>query len=244
MENNQIQIFSSSEFGEIRTVVIDNEPWFVGRDVANALGYSKPQKAIRDRVRERDTLKQGISDINNHMQEMLIINESGLYRLIFGSQLPSAEKFQDWVYDEVLPSIRKTGFYQAPMSIDDQIELLSKGHGKLKAEIREVKTELDKFKEELPLLPAEMQEVTDAVHRKGVDVMGGKKSNAYHDRSICNSVYRDIYNEIHRNFDCHSYKSIPRKYLGRILDVVSKYCLPIVIEDRIKEANAQMALEM
>lgn len=242
-KQNSIQIFSNSEFGEIRTVVIDNEPWFVGRDIAIALGYAKPEKAVRDRVREKDTLKQGIHT-EGGLQQTLVINESGLYRLIFGSKLESAEKFQDWVYDEVLPTIRKTGTYgqpQLPMSIDDQIELLSKGHGKLKAEIREVKSELDKFKEELPLLPVEMQEITEAVHKKGVSVMGGKKSPAYHDRSICNSVYRDIYNEIHRNFDCFTYKAIPRKYLSKVLDVVEKYALPVVLSDRISDANNQLS---
>lgn len=128
-----------------------------------------------------------------------------------------------------------------PMTTEGQIKLLAQGHGELKEEIREVKSELDKFKEELPLLPVEMQEITEAVHKKGVSVMGGKKSPAYHDRSISQSVYRDIYNEIHRNFGCFTYKAIPRKYLSKVLDVVEKYALPVVLSDRISDANNQLS---
>ena len=110
---NNIQIFNNPEFGEIRTIMIDGEPWFVGIDIAKALGYKKPEGAIRSKVDEGDTLKQGVSDSNNHIQQMLTINESGLYALIFGSQLDSAKKFKKWVTSEVLPSIRKTGRIEA-----------------------------------------------------------------------------------------------------------------------------------
>ncbi len=242
-KQNSIQIFSNSEFGEIRTVVIDGEPWFVANDVGKALGYSDPRSGAKKLVDDED--KQVVPlDSAGQTRTQTIVNESGLYALIFGSTLESAKKFKKWVTSEVLPTIRKTGGYgtaQLPMTTEDQIELLAQGHGKLKAEIREVKSELDKFKEELPLLPVEMQEITEAVHKKGVSVMGGKKSPAYHDRSICQSVYRDIYNEIHRNFGCFTYKAIPRKYLSKVLDVVEKYALPVVLSDRISDANNQLS---
>lgn len=107
---NNIQIFNNSEFGDIRTVTIDGEPWFVGKDIALVLGYAKPTDAIRKRVDEED---RGISKMEtpSGVQEMTIINESGLYALIFGSKLESAKKFKHWVTGEVLPSIRKTGGY-------------------------------------------------------------------------------------------------------------------------------------
>lgn len=110
-EQNNIQVFSNPQFGEIRTTVIDGEPWFVGNDVARALGYEKPLNAISTHVDDGDTLKQGVIDSLGRNQQTTVINESGLYALIFGSRLDSAKQFKRWVTSEVLPSIRKHGVY-------------------------------------------------------------------------------------------------------------------------------------
>lgn len=109
-EVNQMTIFQNKEFGQVRTVTIDGEPWFVGKDVAIALGYTNPQKAIRDHVDEED---KGVNETftPGGKQQVPIINESGLYALIFGSKLESAKKFKHWVTSEVLPAIRKNGAY-------------------------------------------------------------------------------------------------------------------------------------
>lgn len=109
---NELQIFKNEEFGEVRTVTIDNEPWFVGKDVATALGYERATKAIQDHVNEEDKDEIPIQDSIGRMQKTPIINESGLYALIFGSKLESAKRFKRWVTSEVLPTIRKTGGYQ------------------------------------------------------------------------------------------------------------------------------------
>ena len=120
----EIQIFENAEFGKIRTIVIDNEPWFVGKDVAAALGYTNSRKALADHVDEEDkntvTIRDGIQGNPN----MTAINESGVYALVFGSKLPTARAFKRWVTHEVLPAIRKTGSYHASGSymIDDPIE--------------------------------------------------------------------------------------------------------------------------
>lgn len=108
---NKIQIFNNDEFGNIRTVNIDGEPWFVGKDVANALGYTNPQKAVRDHISVED---RGVNEMDtpSGKQNLTIINESGLYALIFGSKLESAQRFKHWVTSDVLPAIRKTGGYQ------------------------------------------------------------------------------------------------------------------------------------
>lgn len=111
---NEIQIFNNKEFGNIRTVNIDGEPWFVGKDVANALGYSNNRKAISDHVGEEDK-RDGVTirDSIGREQNPILINESGMYSLIFGSKLESAKRFKHWVTSEVLPAIRKTGSYQS-----------------------------------------------------------------------------------------------------------------------------------
>ena len=109
---NEVQIFENAEFGKVRTIVKDGEPYFVGKDVADILGYAKPENAIATHVDEEDktsTLIQGTG--SNYKSKAVIINESGVYALIFGSKLPKAKQFKRWVTSEVLPSIRKTGSY-------------------------------------------------------------------------------------------------------------------------------------
>jgi prophage antirepressor-like protein len=108
---NEIQIFNNPEFGEIRTLEINNEPWFVGKDIADVLGYTNPQKAIRDHVDDEDKTLNETFTVNG--TSPWLINESGLYSLILSSKLPSAKSFKHWVTSEVLPSIRKTGSYTA-----------------------------------------------------------------------------------------------------------------------------------
>lgn len=121
---NEIKIFDNKEFGQIRTVTIDGEPWFVGKDVAAALGYGKGKSlnnAIANHVDEED---KGVTELvtPGGKQSMTIINESGLYALIFGSKLESAKKFKHWVTSEVLPSIRKTGSYLSEVDIKGLVE--------------------------------------------------------------------------------------------------------------------------
>lgn len=109
---NELKIFENPDFGQIRVVNINGEPWLVGKDVAEALGYSKTENAIANHVDEEDktsTLIQGSG--SNYKSKAIIINESGLYSLVLSSKLPNAKKFRRWVTSEVLPSIRKTGGY-------------------------------------------------------------------------------------------------------------------------------------
>ena len=109
---NEMTIFQNPEFGQVRTITRDGEPWFVGVDVCNALGYSKARNAIHEHVDVEDRNTAPIQGgIQRGNPNMLIINESGLYALIFGSTLESAKRFKHWVTSEVLPSIRKTGSY-------------------------------------------------------------------------------------------------------------------------------------
>ena len=110
---NKVKIFNSEEFGDVRTVTINGDPWFVGKDVAAALGFTNPRDAISTHVFDEDKGVESIDTIGGK-QKMTVINESGLYALVFGSRLKSAQRFKHWVTSEVLPAIRKTGSYQAP----------------------------------------------------------------------------------------------------------------------------------
>lgn len=113
-----LQIFKNPEFGEIRTIEKDGEPWFVGKDVAAALGYEKPTDAVRKHV---DVEDRGISKMEtpSGAQETTIINESGLYSLVLSSKLPTAKKFKRWITSEVIPSIRKHGAYMTPDKLEE-----------------------------------------------------------------------------------------------------------------------------
>lgn len=117
---NELQIFNHPDFGEVRTVTINDEPWFVGKDVAQVLGYKNPQEAIRTHVDPDD---KGVSEIltPGGKQPLPIINESGLYSLILSSKLPGAKEFKRWVTSEVLPSIRKHGAYMTPETLQAAI---------------------------------------------------------------------------------------------------------------------------
>ena len=107
---NEVTIFSNQEFGNVRTVTIDGEPWFVGKDIADALGYADTSDAIRRHIDDDDKLTRCFTD-SGQSREMYVINESGVYSLIFSSRLESAKRFKHWVTSEVLPSIRKHGGY-------------------------------------------------------------------------------------------------------------------------------------
>lgn len=122
---NNLQIFKNADFGSIRAVDRDGEPWFVGKDVALALGYKNPQEAIRNHVDAED---KGVSEIltPGGMQKLPIINESGLYSLVLSSKLPGAKKFKRWVTSEVLPALRKNGGYIAGQENMTDAEIMAK----------------------------------------------------------------------------------------------------------------------
>lgn len=141
----ELQIFKNEEFGEVRTVTIDNEPWFVGKDVAAALGYSNTRDAISKHVHEDD---KGVAkcDTPSGKQEMTVINESGLYALIFGSKLESAKRFKHWVTSEILPSIRKHGGYIAGQENMSDEQLLARALMVAQNKIEENRKEIERMK--------------------------------------------------------------------------------------------------
>lgn len=148
---NAIQIFNNSQFGNVRTTVIDGEPYFVGKDVASILGYAKPRNALAMHVDEDDALKQGVIDDRGRMQETTFINESGLYSLIISSKLPNAKKFKRWVTSEVLPAIRKTGAYSVsiPKSLPEALRAYAQEveeHNKAKEIIALQEQQIAEFK--------------------------------------------------------------------------------------------------
>lgn len=237
---NELQIFNSEEFGDIRTATIENEPWFVGKDVATALGYAKPLNALSAHVEKDDSLKQGITDSLGREQETIFINESGLYALIFGSKLESAKRFKHWVTSEVLPAIRKTGAYQKPMTTDQKIQLLAQGNVELTEKIDKVDKDLQEFKADMPLLALECQRITRAKNQKVVPLMGGKDAPAYKNKSLMHKVYSDVDAQLRREFGVNTYKAIKRNQCDLAVKIIEDYVLPMYLKEEIDAENAQM----
>ena len=239
---NELQIFSNEEFGEIRTVTIDGEPMFCLADICKALELSQPSK-VKERLNQK-----GVNSIptltNGGTQNLLYVNESNLYKTIFQSRKESAERFTDWVTSEVLPSIRKTGQYQMPhLSKEMQAIVL------LDTRTVQMQERLDRLEHDIPLYGPEADELCGHVKRKGVAVMGGKNSEAYKDTAIRAAVYRDIYNQIKREFGIYSddgrpksYKALKRKYIYDAHELIDAYEVTQYLRELIEAANAQMSL--
>lgn len=239
---NKLQIFNSEEFGDIRTIEIDGKPYFVGADVAKALGYKDTVNALKQHC--RGVVKHHLTDSLGRNQEASFITEGDLYRLIMKSKLPSAEKFESWVMDEVLPAIRKTGSYQKPMTLEEQLQIVAKGTLEVKEEIRKVNEDLQEFKKDMPLLALECQKITKAKNQKVVPLLGGKDSPAYKDNSIRQQVYSDIDAQLRREFGVNTYKAIKRNQCDLAVKIINEYELPMYLKDQIDSSNAQISFGM
>jgi prophage antirepressor-like protein len=234
----ELQIFSNSEFGEIRTITKDDEPMFCLADVCKALEMSNPtmvaQRLDDDERTKLDLGRQG---------ETNFITESGLYAVILRSDKPNAKKFRKWVTSEVLPSIRKTGSYSMPKTTGGQIQLLAQGYTELEQAVNSIKEDMTELKDNTPLYGCEIDEVKQHVNRKGVIVLGGKDSEAYKNGSIRSSVYSDIYKQLKREFGCvTTYKSIRRKYIDNVHKFIDDYALPMALAEQVNAANAQISM--
>lgn len=241
---NDIKIFNNEEFGQVRTVKIEGKIYFVASDAARALGYEKPANAVA--MHCRYTLKQGIPHPQNPDKqiEVNVIPEGDMYRLITHSKLESAERFESWVFDDVLPSIRQNGYYENPNMSTEMKAILMIDQKQVKMEQR-----MDKLEFDIPLYGSEADELSNHVKRKGVAVLGGKQSEAYQDTEIRSKVYRDIYDQIKREFGIYddsgrpkSYKALKRKYIADAHDLIDCYEAPTYLVELIEAANAQMNL--
>lgn len=205
---DELQIFENPEFGTIRSVEVEGEPWLVGKDVAAALGYTDTSDALKRHVDDGDKLTRRFTD-SGQSREMYIINESGLYSLILSSKLPGAKKFKRWVTSEVLPSIRKSGGYLAPAAakaledmsaavqlLSEQMEELSGQMGELSGQMGELLNREDGESVALAALPelrrqapgiAARRRWMRAVNEK-LDLLSSKLGRSH--ASILHQVYK------------------------------------------------------
>ncbi|CUQ59161.1 Uncharacterized phage-encoded protein [[Ruminococcus] torques] len=234
---NEIKLFTNKEFGEIRTMNIDEEPWFVGKDVAEALGYSNASKAVSTHVGEEDRILKVIeADSQNGnvvKTQTALINESGLYALIFGSKLESAKRFKHWVTSEVLPAIRKTGSYQKPMSPVEmmriQLGMIDDHEGRI--------TELE---QNMTIDYGQQMSLGDIVNRVVVDSLGGKDSNAYHE--IGRKVFAECNRDLKHYFNINARNNVPKKKFDEAVDYVKNWQPCTNTRIMIQDCNAQLSM--
>lgn len=246
---NDLQIFNNEEL-KLKVRAIQNDDGSISinaEDTAVGFGWIKTEiKNGKEYSSVRWERMNGFSaeiGFDHKWSKDDYIPESLFYRLGMKANNAVADKFQNWLAMEVIPSIRKTGHYGKPMTIPEQIQLLAKGNVELTEKIEQVDKRIDTLEQDMPLYGCEIDEVKSHINRKGVEVLGGKQSEAYHDASIRGSVYSDMYRQLKREYGVvSSYKSIKRKYIADVHEFIDCYTLPTVLEEQINNANAQMRL--
>lgn len=242
---NELQIFNNEEL-KLKVRAIHNDDGSISinaDDTARGFGWTTVAKSGNEVVRWA-RMNEYCKEIGFSQQvgKDDYIPESLFYRLGMKANNTVADKFQNWLAMEVIPSIRKTGHYGKPMTIPEQIQLLAKGNVELSEKIEQVDKRIDTLEQDMPLYGCEIDEVKSHINRKGVEVLGGKQSEAYHDASIRGSVYSDMYRQLKREYGAvSSYKSIKRKYIADVHDFIDCYTLPRILEEQIINTNSQMS---
>lgn len=230
---NELQIFNSEEFGEIRTVNINGEPWLAGKDVAVALGYMNPQKAIRDHVLEED---RGVNEMDtpSGRQKLVIINESGLYALIFGSKLDSAKRFKHWVTSEVLPTIRKTGGYQKPLTQQEMMRIQL-------GMIDDHESRIENLENNMTIDYGQQMVLQDAVNKTVVECLDGKDSEAY--REISKKVFAECNRDLKHRFQVNARNNVQKLRFEEAVEYAKNWRPCTNTQIMIKDCNAQVRMQ-
>lgn len=203
---NELQVFNFNS-NEVRTLLINNEPYFVGKDVADVLGYERSDNAIRSHVDDDDKLMHQIS-ASGQRRNMTLINESGLYSLILSSKLPQAKEFKRWVTSEVLPSIRKTGGYKVPSSPMEALQLMFDVQKEHQEKIENVDQRVTNLERTTTIVSSQQLTLTKIAKATAIKVLGGKDTLAY--KKLSQDVFRKMWHDYKDYFKLASYKDTLR----------------------------------
>lgn len=230
---NELQIFNSREFGDVRTVTINGEPWFVGKDVTTALGYKDTSDALKKHVESDDKLTRRFADSGQN-REMYIINESGLYALIFGSKLESAQRFKHWVTSEVLPTIRKTGGYQKPLTQQEMMRIQL-------GMIDDHESRIENLENNMTIDYGQQMVLQDAVNKTVVECLGGKGSEAY--REISKKVFAECNRDLKHRFQVNARNNVPKLRFEEAVEYAKNWRPCTNTQIMIKDCNAQVRMQ-
>ncbi|ELH0989206.1 ORF6C domain-containing protein [Staphylococcus pseudintermedius] len=214
----ELQTFNFEEL-PVRTLTVDDEPYFVGKDVANILGYSNTRDALNRHVdnEDKDVVKL---DTLGGKQNQTLINESGLYSLIFSSKLDSAKRFKRWVTSEVLPAIRKTGTYQVPSDPMKALELMFEAAKQTKEEIESVKADVIDLKENQKLDAGDYNLLSRTINQRVAHV---QKLHAITNQKLRSELFRDINSEVKKMSGASSRTNVRQKHFDAILSMVANW---------------------
>lgn len=229
---NSLQIFNSEEFGEIRTVIIDGEPWFCMTDICKALEISNTSQA-KTRLNADGVITNEVIDSIGRKQNANFVNEPNMYKLIFQSRKESAERFTDWVTSEVLPTIRKTGSYQKPMTVAEQIQLLAQGN-------QDHEERIEKLENTMTIDYGQQKYLGDLVSRVVIEVLGGKKSNAYDE--IGKKVFAECNRDVKTYFDVNARNNIPKLRYQEAVEYIKEWQPCTNTKMMIRDCNAQITM--
>lgn len=229
-----IQIFKNNEFGAIRTQVINDEPYFCLADICHALDI-KNISDMKKRLNRDGVVTSEVIDSVGRKQNANFVNELNLYKTIFQSRKESAERFTDWVAGEVLPSIRKTGSYQKPTTIAEQIGLLATGYGDHEDRIKNLESNM-------VIDYGQQQTLRQHVNKAVLNALGGKDTEAY--AYISKVVFAECNRDLQDRFKVNSRNNIPRKRYEEAIDYVDNWEPKTNTKLRIDEYNRQQRFEV
>ena len=228
---NELQIFQNEEFGQVRTVDIDGKTYFVANDVAKALGYSNPSKATNDHC--KNAIKEWGNDSLGRPTEFKVIPEGDIYRLIIKSQLPSADKFERWIFDEVIPQIRQTGGYQKKLSPQEMMRIQL-------GMIDNHEERIANLENNMTIDYGQQRVLEDTVNKTVIDILGGKSSCAY--KEVSRKVFAECNRDLKHYFDVNARNNVPKIRFEEAVEYARNWkpCTNTMM--MISDCNAQIAM--
>ena len=238
----ELQIFNNEEFGNVRSLMIDNEPWLVGKDVATDLGYQNGSRDINRHVDEEDRRKVMVFD-GKQNKETIVINESGLYALVFGSNLPSAKKFKHWVTSEVLPTLRKTGSYaKVPTDPRELLMLTIKAHEQTAQRVDVLEEKVSDLEKSTTIDSSQQHTLEKVAKTTAIRTLGGIDSRAYQLMSI--KIFSNIWRDYKNYFKLGSYRDTLKTDYENAKNYLESWSPEVNTSLKIKEYNSQLAMNL
>lgn len=228
----ELQIFNNSEFGQIRTVIVDSEPMFCLADVCKALEITHITD-VKNRLKQDGVGTAEVIDNIGRKQNATFINESNLYKTIFQSRKESAERFTEWVTSEVLPSIRKTGSYQKPLSTQEMMRIQL-------GMIDDVSDRVTKLENTMNIDYGQQHSLGELISSRVIELVGGKKSNAY--KEIGRKVFSEINHDYKDYFNVNARGNTPRLKYEEAVEYVKNWIPSTNTMMLIKDCNAQVTM--
>lgn len=257
----ELQIFNNEEFGSVSCLVIDNEPWLVGKDVASALGFKNTKDALKNHVDPDDKRliqRSDLATIENYLPKdvfpinfvqaipnrgLTFINESGVYSLIFGSKLPNAKKFKHWVTSEVLPTLRKTGSYaKVPTDPRELLMLTIKAHEQTAQRVDVLEEKVSDLEKSTTIDSSQQYTLERIAKTTVISTLGGIDSRAY--QLMSRKLFSNIWRDYKKYFKLGSYRDTLKTDYENAKNYLESWSPEVNTSLKIKEYNSQLAMNL